>query len=86
MALQRRINARNGLSAIAPDDCFGRMVAAPVHSTDAEGLRQHLFDQHRIKVPITQHGARTLVRASVQAYNTQAELDTLVSALASAGV
>ncbi len=81
-----RVTRRNGLTAIAADENFGQMVTIPVNTADAEGLRAHLFEQHRIEVPVTQHGAQTFVRLSVQAYNTQAELDALVNALAQAGV
>ena len=38
------------------------------------------------KVRMTQHGGHTFVRVSVQAYNTQAELDILVDVLAGLGV
>ncbi len=77
-----RVLARNGLQAIAPDSAYGQMVPIPVRTSQAEGLRQHLFEQHRIEVPVTQHGGQTFVRVSVQAYNTPAELDLLVDALA----
>ncbi len=81
-----RVLARNGLPAIAPDTAYGQMVPIPVRSSDAESLRAHLFEQHHIEVPVTQHAGHTLVRVSVQAYNTQAELDSLVDALALLGV
>ena len=83
---RRRVAQRNGLPAIAADADHGQMVTIPVRSSDAEGLRRHLFEQHRIEIPVTQHGPHTFVRVSVQAYNTQAELDLLVDALAAAGV
>ena len=89
LATQARVLARNGLTPIAPDDCFGQMVPIPVRvrgAADAEALRRHLFDDHRIEVPVTQHAGQTFVRVSVQAYTTQAELDALVTALAEAGV
>jgi isopenicillin-N epimerase len=83
---RRRVARRNGLAPIAADGDHGQMVTIPVRASDAEGLRRHLFEQHRIEVPVTQHGPHTFVRVSVQAYNTQAELDTLVAALAATGV
>jgi isopenicillin-N epimerase len=81
-----RVLARNGLQPIAPDAAYGQMVPIPVCATDADALRRQLFGAHRIEVPVTQHGKHTFVRVSVQAYTTQAELDTLVAALAAAGV
>ena len=53
---------------------------------DAEALREWLFSRHRIEVPVTQHAGRCFVRVSVQAYNSEADLAALQSALAEAGV
>ncbi len=74
--------AHSGLAALAPDAAYTQMVPIPVRTRDAEGLRRQLFDEHRIEVPVTQHGEHTFVRVSVQAYNTQAELDKLLDVLA----
>ncbi len=80
------VTRRNGLTAIAPSQALAQMAPIPVRAADAEGLRAHLFEQHHIEVPVTQHGGQTFVRLSVQAYNTQADLDALTSALKAAGV
>ena len=50
---------------------------------DDEALRSHLFERHRIEVPVTQHEDRVFVRVSVQGYNEPAELRQLESALLS---
>lgn len=86
LATQAEVLARNGLQTIAADDSLAQMVPIPVRAVDADALRRHLFDEHRIEIPVTQHGGRSFVRLSVQAYNTQAELDALISALKRAGV
>jgi isopenicillin-N epimerase len=86
LAAQGEVLARNGLAPIAPDASFAQMVAIPVRTTDAEALRHALSEQHHIEVPVTQHGGRSFVRLSVQAYNTQADVEALVSALAQLGV
>ncbi len=94
IALQRRVNARNGLSAIAPDDCVAQMVAVPVRCAQPEALQQRLLEQYRIEVPVTRHtapgtephGSPVFVRVSVQAYNTEADLAALDEALAQIGV
>jgi isopenicillin-N epimerase len=85
-ATRERVALRNGLPAAAPDSAYGQMVTIPVRSSDGAALQEWLFAQHRIEVPVTQHGSSTFVRVSVQAYNTEAELDLLVNALAKAGV
>jgi len=86
VALMHRVLARNGLAAIAPDDCFAQMVPIPVRCADAAALRARLFDHHRIEVPVTTHGGHTFVRVSVQVYNTASDLDALAAALAAEGV
>jgi isopenicillin-N epimerase len=82
-----RMRARNGLPPAAPDTAYGQMVTLPVavDAAGADGLRRWLFEQHHIEVPVTVHGGAVFVRVSVQAYNTQADLDALVHALAEAG-
>jgi isopenicillin-N epimerase len=80
-----RITRRNGLAPVAPDAAYAQMVTVPVRRNVAEALRRALFEQHHIEVPVTQHGPHTFVRVSVQAYNTQADLDALCNALAELG-
>jgi len=84
--LQRRVLARNGLAPIAPDEAFGQMVPIPVRTDDAAALREWLFTRHRIEVPVTQHAGGSFVRVSVQAYNDEADLAALESALVEAAV
>lgn len=85
-ATQAAVLAGNGLAPIAGARSLAQMVPIPVRATDADALRRGLYERHRIEIPVTQHGSHTFVRLSVQAYNTQAELDALVSALRAAGV
>ncbi len=87
---QQRVLARNGLAAVAPDAAFGQMVTIPVRvAADGEApaaLQRWLFSEHRIEVPVMQHGGHSFVRVSVQPYNERADLDALVGALKDAGV
>ena len=86
LQVQKDVLRRNGLAPIAEGTAFAQMVPIPVQTADAEGLRRWLSESRGIEVPVTQHAGRTFVRVSVQAYNTEAELAALVSALAEAGV
>lgn len=86
IATMHRALARNGLAPIAQDSDFVQMVAIPVRSADAPALQRRLFDEHRIEVPVTQHGGRTMVRMSAQAYNTPADAEALLDAMAALGV
>ena len=81
VSLMQRTAARFGLPTIGQPEDFGQMVPLPVPHQDAGALRERLFEQHRIEVPVTQHAGRTFVRVSVQAYNTAADLEALEAAL-----
>lgn len=68
---------------LAPlDDNFhGQMFAIPIRTSDPMALQRKLFLDDRIEVPVTRQGSRTFVRYSIQAFNSQAELDLLYNAL-----
>jgi isopenicillin-N epimerase len=72
---------RAGVSAIGADEDFGQMVPLPVRHPNASQLRQQLFDDWRIEVPVTQHAGQTFVRVSVQTYNSAQDLERLFAAL-----
>ncbi len=89
IGLLHRVLARNGLRPIACDDDHLQMVPIPVRCDPGEAaaaLRRTLFDEHHIEVPVTQHAGQVFVRASVQAYNDEADLHALERALAGLGV
>ena len=84
-----RISALTGLEALsaAQRDYFVQMVALPLPTCDPLVLKARLLEEHHVEIPITQYmtadgQTRHLVRASFQTYNTQADLDALVGALA----
>ena len=77
----QRTADRFGLPVIGQPEDFGQMAPLPVPHQDASALRERLFEQHRIEVPVTQHAGRTFVRVSVQGYNTEADLAALEAAL-----
>ena len=83
VSLMHELAGHFGLPVIGSDAHFAQMAPIPVPATgpDAEALRQRLFEQHRIEVPVTQHGGQCFVRVSVQGYNTRAELEALADAL-----
>jgi isopenicillin-N epimerase len=82
VALMHRVAARHGLPPIGRDDDFAQMAPLPVPHQDAAALRERLFEQRRIEVPVTQHGGHTIVRVPVQGYNDEADLRALEDALA----
>ncbi len=80
---RERITALTGLPPLTPDtpDYYAQMAAFPLPPCNAETLKQRLYDDYRIEVPIIKWNGQTLLRVSVQAYNTQADIDALIDAL-----
>lgn len=76
-----RVCAHTGLAPICLDADFGQMVALPVPAMDAAQLAQRLQQEFGIEIPVTTHQGHVFVRISVQAYNTQGDVEALVQAL-----
>jgi isopenicillin-N epimerase len=82
---RQRITALTGLPPLSPDssEWYGQMVSLPLPPCDEQSLKARLYDEFRIEVPIIIWHDRPHVRASIQAYNSQQDVDRLVEALAS---
>jgi isopenicillin-N epimerase len=83
---QERISALTGLPPIiAPSDeaesWFAQMVAVPLPPVDKRPFQRRLYDDYRIEIPLSQWDATTLIRVSIQGYNTRQDLDALLAAL-----
>jgi isopenicillin-N epimerase len=61
---------------------YTQMAAIPLPTVDAATLKRRLYDEERIEVPVGTWNGRNFVRVSVQAYNTETDLDRLAMALA----
>jgi isopenicillin-N epimerase len=82
-ATAARVAALTGLAPLSsPAFCAPQMVAMPVPRDDMAALQRRLLDDHAIEIPCFDWQDRAIVRLSVQGYNTQAEMDRLVAALA----
>ena len=81
-----RVAQRTGLAPIAPDENFGQMAPLAVAHQPAAALRERLFEQFGIEVPVTQHEGHSFVRVSVQAYNSQGDLARLEQAMQALGL
>jgi len=78
-----RIGALTSLPPICDEHGFAQMVAAALpEGQDPEALKAALLERYRIEVPITLHRGRAYVRVSFQGYNTEADADALLAALA----
>jgi isopenicillin-N epimerase len=80
---RQSIESITGITPLSPDspEWYAQMVSVPLPPCDAEQLKSRLYDEYHIEVPIVVWNDRTLIRISIQAYNTHADIDALVNAL-----
>jgi selenocysteine lyase/cysteine desulfurase len=57
------------------------MSALPLPPCDAVTLKQRLYDDFSVEVPVYSWNDRVFLRISVQGYNHRLDIDTLVEAL-----
>ena len=58
-----------------------QMIAMPVPPCDPMWLKNELYDRFAIEIPVLEWKDRSIVRLSVQCYNTPAEMEMLLDAL-----
>ena len=57
-----------------------QMFSIPVKSREPENLQRHLFEKYKIEIPVTRLDEKIFVRYSINAFNSQADLDKLYMA------
>ena len=57
------------------------MALLPIPPCDAGALKSRLLDEYGVEIPITGYKDQRCLRISVQGYNSQADIDTMVRAL-----
>ena len=79
-----RLNELTGLPSVCPDSTtwFSQMFTARLPEGIPDRLRDKMWEDHRIEIPIYTWNDQPLVRVSVQAYNTPEHMDRMVSAIA----
>ena len=85
-ATRNRLNELTGLPPVCPDSTtwFSQMFTARLPEGLPDRLRERMWDDHRIEVPVySWQDKYPLVRVSVQAYNTPEDMDRLIDAIAS---
>lgn len=60
---------------------IGQMISIPVMTKEPETLQRLLFNDYKIEVPLMRLGDNTYLRYSIQAFNTQEDLNRLYRAL-----
>jgi isopenicillin-N epimerase len=62
-------------------DFIGQMFSIPINSKDPMALKELLFNKFKIEVPVMPHNDMLFMRYSIQAFNTQEDLDVLYEAM-----
>jgi isopenicillin-N epimerase len=70
----------NPISPITKD-FIGQMFSIPINSKDPLALKALLFNKYKIEVPVMPHNDLLFIRYSIQAFNTQEDLDVLYDAM-----
>ncbi|MEM5773606.1 MAG: aminotransferase class V-fold PLP-dependent enzyme [Anaerolineaceae bacterium] len=80
-----RIRSITGMPAAYPDESelYGQMAVCLLPpETDIDRLKERLYDDFMVEVPLIDWNGRKLLRISVQCYNTPEDLNRLTQALA----
>jgi isopenicillin-N epimerase len=81
---RERITELTGLAPLSPDSpgWYMQMVTLPLPPCDPERVKAKLYDEFRVEIPIVVWQGKPHVRVSIQAYNTQEDVERLVQGLA----
>lgn len=63
------------------DDFILQLFSAKIKTTEPEKLYRHFFDNYKIEIPVMRHGDKVYLRYSINAFNSQQDLDTLFAAI-----
>lgn len=72
-----------GASPLAPinDNFILQLFAAEIKTSQPEKLHDHFFEQYKIQIPVMRHGNKVYLRYSINAFNSQQDLDKLFAAI-----
>ena len=74
-----------GTQPICPisSEFLGQMCSIPINTSNPVGLKEMLYSEYKIEIPIMKIDHGTFIRISLNAYNNSNDLDTLFDALSS---
>jgi isopenicillin-N epimerase len=72
-----------GTNPICPisNEFLGQMASIPVKTNNPQQLKDLLYDKYKIQIPVMPLNGDIYIRYSINAYNSQEDLDVLYSAL-----
>ena len=73
-----------GIEPLLADDprLFSQMASMPLPACDLPALKRRLYDEYHIEIPTTHWGDVPCLRISVQGYNTRADVERMLAAVA----
>ena len=82
-SVKQELESSLGARQLYPSDSklFYQMAAVELPGAKASEVKTQLYDKFKIEVPVWEWSGRTLLRVSVQGYNTSEDLTKLVAAL-----
>ena len=83
MVIQTRNQLLNylNISPPCPNDWLGQMASIPLPFNDAVEIKNALLNKYHIQVPIFTWEGKVYLRYSIQAYNSESDLEKLLSAI-----
>ena len=57
------------------------MFSAEIKTPEPEKLHRHFFDKYKIEIPVARHADKVYLRYSINAFNSQHDLDKLFDAI-----
>jgi isopenicillin-N epimerase len=63
------------------ENFLGQMCSIRINSNQPEKLQRHLFEKYKIEIPVMRHDNYIFIRYSINAFNSQSDLDKLYDAL-----
>jgi len=63
------------------ENFLGQMCSIRIKTNVPEKLQRHLFENYKIEIPVMRHDNNIFIRYSINAFNSQNDLDTLYNAL-----
>ena len=72
-----------GSQPLAPisDEFLGQICSIPIKTSQAEKLKELLYEKYQIEIPVMKQDEHVFIRYSIQVFNSQEDLDKLYDAL-----
>ena len=63
------------------DDFILQLFSAEIKTREPEKLHDHFFEKYKIQIPVMRHGDKVYLRYSLNAFNSQQDMDKLFAAI-----